>query len=172
MLPPSPAWFGSSPAANASVAAARSPWAAAWCRFGLPGAFFLTPQTLRPAPVGHVAEVMLPESGDNGRDPARPSSWRSNRNLNRLSMSCVERSRRVSPTRTTSRCWLAAMSDGSSERQLAALVADFTGRDRFVVDNDRAAVRSCDRQHGEDVRRVRTGLADAGYDALEDDIQG
>jgi hypothetical protein len=64
------------------------------------------------------------------------------------------------------------MSDGSSERQLAALVADFTGRDRFVVDNDRAAVRSCDRQHGEDVRRVRTGLADAGYDALEDDIQG
>lgn len=63
---------------------------------------------------------------------------------------------------------LVALSDGFAERQLATLVADFTGRDRFGVDNDHAAVRSHDRQDGEVVQRVRQRLNDAGYADLRE----
>lgn len=58
---------------------------------------------------------------------------------------------------------LVVLSDGFSERQLARLVAEFTGRDRFVVDNEHAAVRSHDRQDSAVVQRVRQRLNDAGY---------
>ena len=61
---------------------------------------------------------------------------------------------------------LLALSGDFSERQLAALVAEFTGRDRFVVDNDHAAVRSHDRQDRASIGRVRTLLTRAGYDDL------
>lgn len=61
---------------------------------------------------------------------------------------------------------LAALSEGFSERQLARLVADFTGRDAVVVDNDHAAARSHDRQDRQIVDQVRRRLAEAGYDDL------
>lgn len=63
---------------------------------------------------------------------------------------------------------LAVLSDGFSERQLAALVAEFADRERVVVDNDHAAVRSGRRQAATDVERVRSRLAKAGYVPSDD----
>ncbi len=63
---------------------------------------------------------------------------------------------------------LAALTDGFSERQLADLVAAFTGRDRAAVDNDHAAVRSHDQQDPVAIGRVRQRLVLAGYDDLPD----
>ena len=64
---------------------------------------------------------------------------------------------------------LAVLHDGYSERQLAALVAEFTGRERVVVDNDHARAVSSHRPDGQQVASVRARLEEAGYGALPQD---
>jgi hypothetical protein len=64
---------------------------------------------------------------------------------------------------------LAVLHDGYSARQLAALVAEFAGRERVVVDNDHARVVSGQPPDRAQVAAVRSRLAEAGYDALNHD---
>jgi hypothetical protein len=65
---------------------------------------------------------------------------------------------------------LAVLHDGYSARQLAALVAEFAGRERVVVDNDHARVVSGLTPDPERVADVRSRLVDAGYEALDHDV--
>lgn len=65
---------------------------------------------------------------------------------------------------------LAVLHDGYSGRQLAALVAEFTGRERVLVDNDHAKVVSLQPPDRQRVAAVRSRLAEAGYEALDQDV--
>ena len=62
---------------------------------------------------------------------------------------------------------LVVLNDGYSDRQLAALVAEFAGRERVVVDNDHAALVSGEKPDRQRVTAVRSRLAEAGYEALD-----
>jgi hypothetical protein len=60
---------------------------------------------------------------------------------------------------------LVVLDDGFSHRQLAALVAGFTGRNRVDVENDRAHAVSTRRPDPQRVNAVRDQLRAAGYPA-------
>ena len=63
---------------------------------------------------------------------------------------------------------LAVMYDDYSDRQLAALVAEFTGRHPIDVSGDAAHAQGSLRPEKADVERVRLALRAAGYEDLPD----
>jgi len=60
---------------------------------------------------------------------------------------------------------LAVLGDDMSERNLAAVVAEFIEGEEVVVANDAAATASRNRPGSADVQRVRRRLASAGWRA-------